>query len=39
MLFNDDPQKWYKWRKLLADPVFEHKFDVPLDEMRDRAYA
>ena len=39
LLFNDDPQKWYKWRELFADPIFSHKFDVPLDEMRDRAYA
>mmetsp|Transcript_46469 Transcript_46469/g.61566 ORF Transcript_46469/g.61566 Transcript_46469/m.61566 type:complete len:127 (+) Transcript_46469:119-499(+) len=25
--------------RILDDPVFDHKFDVPLSEMRDRAYA
>ena len=23
----------------MDDPVFTHKFDIPLSEMRDRAYA
>ena len=39
MLFNDKQEKYGKWCKLLEDPVFEHKFDVPLSAMRDRAYA
>ena len=25
--------------QMLNDPVFDHKFDMPLSEMRDRAYA
>jgi acyl-CoA oxidase len=39
LLFNDKQEKYGKWCKLLEDPVFEHKFDVPLSAMRDRAYA
>ena len=38
-LFNDDWEKWEKWNKLAADPIFEHKFDMPLASMRDMAYA
>ena len=38
-LFNDKPEKYDQWCKLLEDPVFEHKFDIPLSAMRDRAYA
>ena len=39
MLFNDKPEKLAKWTKLMEDPVFDHKFDIPLSAMRDRAYA
>ena len=39
MLFNDKPEKYHKWAKLMEDPVFDHKFDIPLSVMRDRAYA
>ena len=39
MLFNDKPEKREKWMRLLDDPVFDHKFDMPLNEQRDRAYA
>ena len=38
-LFNDNWEKWEKWNKLAADPIFEHKFDMPLASMRDMAYA
>ena len=38
-LFNDNWEKWEKWNKLAADPIFEHKFDMPLSSMRDMAYA
>ena len=39
MLFNDKPEKYERWAKLMEDPIFSHKFDMPLSAMRDRAYA
>ena len=39
MMFNDKPEKKGKWRQVLNDPVFDMKFDMPLDAMRDQAYA
>ena len=39
MTFSDDFSKRAKWEKVFENPVFKHKFDIPLDEMRDRAYA
>ena len=39
MIFNDAPEKRQKWLTMLDDPVFDNKFDMPLSEMRDRAYA
>ena len=39
MIFNDLPKKHTKWMQLLADPVFDAKFDMPLSQMRDMAYA
>ena len=38
-MFNDKPEKREKWKKVLSDPVFDYKFDIPLDKMRDVAYA
>lgn len=38
-MFNDKPEKLEKWRKVLNDPVFDHKFDIPLSKMRDVAYS
>jgi len=37
-LFNDQPGKRAKWEALLSEPEFDIKFDMPLDEMRNRAY-
>jgi len=39
VLWNDKPEKREKWRNLLNDPIFDAKFEMPLDQMRDRAYA
>ena len=39
MIFNDAPEKRQKWLNMLDDPVFDQKFDMPLTDMRDRAYA
>ena len=39
MLFNDKQEKYEKWSKLMEDPVFAPKFDMPLSAMRDRSYA
>ena len=39
MLFNDKQEKYEKWSKLMEDPVFSPKFDMPLSAMRDRSYA
>ena len=39
VLWNDKLEKRDKWHRLLSDPVFDHKFDMPLEEMRSRAYA
>jgi len=39
MMFNDKPEKLEKWRKVLTDPVFDQKYDMPLNKMRDVAYS
>ena len=39
MIFNDAPEKRQKWLDLIDDPVFNPRFDMPLSEMRDMAYA
>ena len=38
-MFNDKQEKREKWRKVLSEPVFDFKFDMPLASMRDMAYA
>ncbi len=38
-MFNDKPEKRAKWHALLSEPEFDLKFDMPLDEMRSRAYS
>ena len=38
-MFNDKPEKLEKWRKVLTDPVFDQKYDMPLNKMRDVAYS
>jgi hypothetical protein len=35
LLFNDKPEKYQKWVNLLSDPVFEKKYNLPLDAQRD----
>jgi acyl-CoA oxidase len=39
LLFNDKPEKYEKWVALLRDPVFEKKYNLPLDAQREQAYA
>ena len=39
ILFNDAPEKRAKWEKVIQDPVFDYKFDMPLSQMRDVAYS
>jgi hypothetical protein len=31
LLFNDKPEKYQKWISLLSDPVFDKKYNIPLD--------
>lgn len=39
LLFGDKIEKLQRWEKLAQDPIFNHKFNLSLDEQRDLAYA
>ena len=31
LLFNDKPEKFAKWEKLMNDPIFANKYNLTLD--------